>query len=79
MENRVHVESFRAWARCPRRCLAGGLPLQQGTIDGQENPLSILVTAKLWQVEAPAHLRVFADPAHPLTGAVGKLNAADRG
>jgi TRAP-type C4-dicarboxylate transport system substrate-binding protein len=25
--------------------------LQQGTIDGQENPISVLVSAKLWQVQ----------------------------
>ena len=53
MENRVHVESFRALGALPTPMAWPEVytALQQGTIDGQENPLAILVTAKLWQVQ----------------------------
>jgi len=53
MENRVHVESFRALGTLPTPMAWPEVytALQQGTIDGQENPLPILVTAKLWQVQ----------------------------
>lgn len=53
MENRVHIESFRALGALPTPMAWPEVytALQQGTIDGQENPLPILVTAKLWQVQ----------------------------
>lgn len=53
MENRVHVDSFKALGALPTPMAWPEVytALQQGTIDGQENPLSILVTAKLWQVQ----------------------------
>lgn len=53
MENRVHVDSFRALGALPTPMAWPEVytALQQGTIDGQENPLAILVTAKLWQVQ----------------------------
>lgn len=53
MENPIHLAAFRqlgvlatpmAW---PEVLTA----LQQGTIDGQENPLSVIVSTKLWQVQ----------------------------
>lgn len=53
MENRVHIESFKALGALPTPMAWPEVytALQQGTIDGQENPLSILVTSKLWQVQ----------------------------
>jgi tripartite ATP-independent transporter DctP family solute receptor len=53
MENRVHVDSFRSLGALPTPMAWPEVytALQQGTIDGQENPLAILVTAKLWQVQ----------------------------
>lgn len=53
MENRVHMDSFRALGALPTPMAWPEVytALQQGTIDGQENPLPILVTAKLWQVQ----------------------------
>lgn len=53
MENKVHVESFKTLGALPTPMAWPEVytALQQGTIDGQENPLPILVTAKLWQVQ----------------------------
>lgn len=53
MENRIHIESFRALGALPTPIAWPEVyaSLQQGTIDGQENPLAILATAKLWQVQ----------------------------
>lgn len=60
MENRVHIESFKALGALPTPMAWPEVytALQQGTIDGQENPLSILVTSKLWQVQT--HLALTA-------------------
>ncbi len=50
-ENAIHLESFRALGAqpTPMSWTEVVTALQQGTIDGQENPLSILVSAKLWE------------------------------
>ncbi len=50
-ENAIHLESFRALGAQPTpMSWTEVVPaLQQGTIDGQENPLSITVSAKLWE------------------------------
>lgn len=60
MENRVHIESFKALGALPTPMAWPEVytALQQGTIDGQENPLSILVSSKLWQVQT--HLALTA-------------------
>lgn len=53
MENPIHIAAFRelgilatpmAWPEVPTA-------LQQGTIDGQENPMSVIVSAKLPQLQ----------------------------
>lgn len=53
MENPVHITAFRALGASPTPMawpeVVGAL--QQGTIDGQENPLSVIVSAKLPQVQ----------------------------
>jgi tripartite ATP-independent transporter DctP family solute receptor len=53
MENKVHIESFKSIGALPTPMAWPEVytALQQGTIDGQENPLPILVTARLWQVQ----------------------------
>lgn len=56
MENDVHIAAFRALGGKPTpmswtEVLTG---LQQGTVDGQENPLSIISSSKLW--ESQKHL-----------------------
>lgn len=53
MENPVHIAAFRALGALPTPMSWTEVitALQQGTIDGQENPISILVATKLWQVQ----------------------------
>ena len=52
-ENPVHITAFRTLGASPTPMswpeVIGAL--QQGTIDGQENPISVLASAKLWQVQ----------------------------
>jgi tripartite ATP-independent transporter DctP family solute receptor len=53
MENPVHLAAFRALGALPTpmswtEVITG---LQQGTIDGQENPISILVASKMWEMQ----------------------------
>ena len=52
-ENPVHITAFRTLGASPTPMswpeVIGAL--QQGTIDGQENPISVIVSAKLWQVQ----------------------------
>ena len=53
MENPVHLAAFRELGALPTpmswtEVLTG---LQQGTIDGQENPVSILVSSKMWEMQ----------------------------
>ena len=51
MENNIHLEAFRALGAQPTPMAWTEVvtALQQGTIDGQENPLSIIVSTKLWE------------------------------
>ena len=53
MENNVHMESFRVFGASPVPMAFGELYLamQQGTVDGQENPLSSVWTAKYYEVQ----------------------------
>ena len=52
-ENPVHITAFKTLGASPTPMswpeVIGAL--QQGTIDGQENPISVLSSAKLWQVQ----------------------------
>ena len=53
MENQIHIAAFKALGALPTpmawpEVVTG---LQQGTIDGQENPLSVIVSAKLAQMQ----------------------------
>jgi tripartite ATP-independent transporter DctP family solute receptor len=53
MENPVHLAAFRALGAQPTPMAWTEVitALQQGTIDGQENPISILVSTKLWETQ----------------------------
>lgn len=53
MENRVHMDSFRAMGAAPVPMVWGEVytGLQQGIIDGQENPITIVYTNALWEVQ----------------------------
>lgn len=52
-ENPVHITAFKTLGASPTPMswpeVIGAL--QQGTIDGQENPVSVLASAKLWEVQ----------------------------
>jgi tripartite ATP-independent transporter DctP family solute receptor len=53
MENPVHITAFRTLGAAPTPMAWPEVigALQQGTIDGQENPMSVIVSAKLAQVQ----------------------------
>ncbi|OSP55901.1 TRAP transporter substrate-binding protein [Pseudoruegeria sp. SK021] len=53
MENPVHIEAFQTLGAAPTPMAWPEVisALQQGTIDGQENPLSVIVSAKLNEVQ----------------------------
>jgi TRAP-type C4-dicarboxylate transport system substrate-binding protein len=51
MENPVHLAAFRTLGALPTPMSWTEVlsALQQGTVDGQENPMSILISTKLWE------------------------------
>ncbi|WP_233192998.1 TRAP transporter substrate-binding protein [Acidimangrovimonas sediminis] len=51
MENQVHIAAFKAVGAAPTPMSWTEVitALQQGTIDGQENPIPIIVSNKLWE------------------------------
>ncbi|MDF3607624.1 TRAP transporter substrate-binding protein [Paracoccus sp. DMF-8] len=53
MENPIHIEAFRALGAAPTPMAWPEVigALEQGAIDGQENPLSVIVSAKLNEVQ----------------------------
>ncbi len=53
MENKIHLASFRAFGASPTPMAWSEVytALQQGTIDGQENPLSTIMANSLWEVQ----------------------------
>jgi len=53
MENPIHIEAYRAFGIIPTPMAFTEVftALQQGTVDGQENPLSVITSAKLDQVQ----------------------------
>jgi tripartite ATP-independent transporter DctP family solute receptor len=58
MENPLHVETFRLLGANPTPVAFSELytALQQGTVDAQENPLGVIVTSKLFEVQKYASL-----------------------
>src|SRR5258706_11574876 len=53
MENPIHIEAYRQFGILPTPMAFTEVftALQQGTVDGQENPLSVISAAKLDQVQ----------------------------
>ena len=53
MENPIHIEAYREFGILPTPMAFTEVftALQQGTVDGQENPLSVITAAKLDQVQ----------------------------
>ncbi|ADZ69556.1 TRAP transporter substrate-binding protein [Polymorphum gilvum] len=53
MENQVHMEAFRAAGAAPTPMAFPEVfaALQQRVIDGQENPIPVITSAKFWEVQ----------------------------
>ena len=53
MENPIHIQAYRQFGILPTPMAFTEVftALQQGTVDGQENPLSVITAAKLDQVQ----------------------------
>lgn len=83
MENPIHIQAYKAFGIIPTPMAFPEVftALQQGTVDGQENPLSVITSAKLDQVQKYLSLtgHVYS-PALILMnkGQWDKLSAADK-
>jgi tripartite ATP-independent transporter DctP family solute receptor len=53
MENKVHMEAFEQMGVEPTPMAFPEVftALQQGTVDGQENPITVIVATKFWEVQ----------------------------
>ena len=53
MENRVHMEAFEDLGAAPTPMAFPELftALQQGVVDGQENPITVISASKFWEVQ----------------------------
>jgi len=83
MENPVHVTAYKGLGivTTPMAFPEVFTALQQGTVDGQENPLSVIMSAKFEQVQK--HLALTGHVYSPAIflmnkGAFDKLSAADK-
>src|SRR5438034_705483 len=83
MENPIHIEAYRQFGILPTPMAFTEVftALQQGTVDGQENPLSVITAAKLDQVQKYLSLtgHVYSPAVFLMNKAQwDKLNDADR-
>ncbi|HYF44224.1 MAG TPA: TRAP transporter substrate-binding protein [Ramlibacter sp.] len=83
MENPVHVQAYKGFGIVPTPMAFAEVftALQQGTVDGQENPLSVIIAAKFDQVQK--HLTLTGHVYSPCVflmnkGMFDKLSAADK-
>jgi TRAP-type transport system periplasmic protein len=83
MENKVHMEGYKTFGLLPTPMAFPELftALQQGTVDGQENPIPIILASKFAQVQK--HLSLTAHVYSPAVLILSpkiwdKLNEADR-
>ena len=83
MENPVHIAAYKGLGIVPTPMAFPEVftALQQGTVDGQENPLSVIMAAKFDQVQK--HLSLTGHVYSPAIflmnkGAFDKLSAADK-
>jgi tripartite ATP-independent transporter DctP family solute receptor len=83
MENPVHIQAYKAFGIIPTPMAFPEVftALQQGTVDGQENPLSVITAAKFEQVQK--HLSLTGHVYSPALllmnkGAWDKLSADDK-
>lgn len=58
MENRVHMEAFSKMGAAPTPMAFPELftALQQGVVDGQENPVTVITASKFWEVQGHVSL-----------------------
>jgi tripartite ATP-independent transporter DctP family solute receptor len=83
MENKVHMEGYKTFGILPTPMPFPELftALQQGTVDGQENPIPVILASKFSQVQKHLSLtgHVYSPALLLLTPKVwDKLNEADR-
>jgi len=83
MENPIHIQAYKAFGIIPTPMAFPEVftALQQGTVDGQENPLSVITSAKFEQVQK--HLSLTGHVYSPALllmnkAAWDKLSAADK-
>jgi TRAP-type transport system periplasmic protein len=83
MENPVHIAAYKGFGIVPTPMAFPEVftALQQGTVDGQENPLSVIMASKFDQVQK--HLSLTGHVYSPCVmlmskGAFDKLSAADQ-
>lgn len=83
MENPVHIAAYKGFGIVPTPMAFPEVftALQQGTVDGQENPLSVIMAAKFDQVQK--HLSLTGHVYSPCVmlmskGAFDKLSATDK-
>lgn len=58
MENRVHMKAFQQMGAAPTPMAFPELftALQQGVVDGQENPVTVITASKFWEVQGHVSL-----------------------
>jgi TRAP-type transport system periplasmic protein len=83
MENKVHMEGYKTFGLLPTPMAWPEVftALQQGTVDGQENPIPVILSAKLSQVQKYLSLtgHVYSPAALIISPAVwAKLSDADK-
>jgi tripartite ATP-independent transporter DctP family solute receptor len=83
MENKVHMDGYKTFGILPTPMAFPELftALQQGTVDGQENPIPVILASKFSQVQKHLSLtgHVYSPAALILSPAVwSKLSAADK-
>lgn len=83
MENKVHMDGYKTFGILPTPMPFPELftALQQGTVDGQENPIPVILSSKFSQVQKHLSLtgHVYSPAALILSPAVwNKLSAADK-
>lgn len=83
MENKVHMDGYKTFGILPTPMPFPELftALQQGTVDGQENPIPVILAAKFSQVQKHLSLtgHVYSPAVIILTPSVwNKLSAADK-
>jgi tripartite ATP-independent transporter DctP family solute receptor len=83
MENKVHMDGYKTFGILPTPMAFPELfgALQQGTVDGQENPIPVILASKFSQVQKHLSLtgHVYSPAALILSPVVwNKLSAADK-